>query len=323
MAKDIFYDLIYTDKVNQDSRTENQYRDQLNNLKYEFPIVKPFYQINFKKPLSVKRKFYSKLIENEVIKYFNSFIKSFDIETTEEEYFFLYKKYFNKYSQYLRNINEYIKTNDLTEKLYTKPTSHPKSDEAYILFFLKANAIMLFIELQERFSNYSTNEILTKEEIYEIFFNEDLPKNSQLIRISKQEVAVKDAGNLKMKKKKKSFGYKHNDSQNLLDILKRLQLKIDLIDEDISTIEKFQELLLSPNFIKFDIKIRLLCETTQFRYIVDKLKPHFNNLTPTSIEESGKFYTKNNVQLKKSNLYKNKVHNPKEKEGIDKIFKQL
>ncbi|WP_417236514.1 DUF6617 family protein, partial [Bizionia paragorgiae] len=60
--------------------------------------------------------------------------------------------------------------------LYLKPIQNDKSDEAYIISFLKANAMMLFMELQERFSELSDTEIYTIEELHEVFFNEEPPE---------------------------------------------------------------------------------------------------------------------------------------------------
>ena len=80
---------------------------------------------------------------------------------------------------------------------------------------------------------------------------------------------------------------------------------------------------MADNFNNIDYKIYLQCETTQFSYIVDVLKPFFTGFNPTSIERSGKFITKTGTPLKANNLHKNKVHNPKEKEEIDNIIQQL
>ena len=99
-------------------------------------------------------------------------------------------------------------------------------------------------------------------------------------------------------------------------------IKIDLLQNGIS-VEELHKLLIAKDFTQIDSQIYLECETTQFSYVVSKLKPFFNSFNPTAIERSGKFITKTGADLKANNLHKNKVHNPKEKEEIDKIIQQL
>ncbi|WP_394908034.1 DUF6617 family protein [uncultured Mesonia sp.] len=176
MAKDLFIDLLYVEKVTDDKRTENQFKELLNGFKKEYPITTPNYEIDFKKAYSNKRKYYIKLIENDYIKKFNAINDTLEANSTPGHLSFLYDKEFNRITNYLTQISNYISENDLDESLYLKPTNNYKSDEAYIISFLKANAMMLFMELQERFSELSDTEIYTIEELHEVFFNEEPPE---------------------------------------------------------------------------------------------------------------------------------------------------
>ena len=176
MAKDLFIDLLYVEKVTDDKRTENQFKELLNGFKKEYPITTPNYEIDFKKAYSNKRKYYIKLIENDYIKKFNAINDTLEANSTPGHLSFLYDKEFNRITNYLTQISNYISENDLDEGLYLKPNNNDKSDEAYIISFLKANAMMLFMVLQERFSELSDAEIYTIEELHEVFFNEEPPQ---------------------------------------------------------------------------------------------------------------------------------------------------
>lgn len=176
MAKDLFIDLLYVEKVTDDKRTDNQFKELLNGFKKEYPITTPNYEIDFKKAYSNKRKYYFKLIENDYIKKFNAINDTLEANSTPGHLSFLYDKEFNRITNYLTQISNYISENDLDESLYLKPTNNDKSDEAYIISFLKANAMMLFMELQERFSELSDTEIYTIEELHEVFFTEEPPQ---------------------------------------------------------------------------------------------------------------------------------------------------
>ena len=74
MAKDLFIDLLYVEKVTDDKRTENQFKELLKGFKKQYLNTTPKYEIDFKKAYSNKRKYYLKLIENEYIKNFNQMI---------------------------------------------------------------------------------------------------------------------------------------------------------------------------------------------------------------------------------------------------------
>ena len=68
MAKDLFIDLLYVEKVTDDKRTENQFKELLKGFKKQYLNTTPNYEIDFKKAYSNKRKYYFKLIENESIR---------------------------------------------------------------------------------------------------------------------------------------------------------------------------------------------------------------------------------------------------------------
>ncbi|MGG5486536.1 DUF6617 family protein [Gaetbulibacter sp. PBL-D1] len=176
MAKDLFIDLLYVEKVTDDKRTENQFKELLKGFKKQYLNTTPKYEIDFKKAYSNRRKYYLKLIETEYIKNFNQINDALEINTTPGHLSFLYDKEYNRIKNYLNQISNYVSDNDLDETLYLKPIQNDKSDEAYIISFLKANAMMLFMELQERFSELGDAEIYAIEELHEVFFKEEPPK---------------------------------------------------------------------------------------------------------------------------------------------------
>ncbi|NGX84708.1 DUF6617 family protein [Aequorivita sp. KMM 9714] len=322
MAKDLFTDILFVDKVTDDTRTDNQFKELIKGLKKEYPITTPKYEVEFKKAYSSKRKYYFKRIENDYIIKFNDLINELGTNSTPLHLSFLYDKVYNRITNYLTQISNYISENNIDENLYLKPTNTDQSDEAYIISFLKANAIMLFLELQERFSSLSDADVYTIEEIHEVFFNEAPPKKKILIPYSGEKLETNKRVSKHVFTNKNHFGFKSRNTDALLEVLKTLQFTIDLLQNNTS-IEDLHKLFTTDDFTKLDTKIYLQCETTQFSYVLDVLKPYFSNLKKSVIEQSGKFITKTGTPLKANNLYKNKVHNPKEKEVIDRIIQQL
>ena len=121
-----------------------------------------------------------------------------------------------------------------------------------------------------------------------------------------------------------SFGFK-GDIDALKIVLLQLSNQIDLVKEP-TTAEHLLTLLTSKDIKTITSEIFIGCETTEFRYIIDLWKPYFKNLTPTNIEKSNLFRSKDNpsTNLKAQNLYSSK-HQDKTKNQttIDNIFKHM
>jgi len=325
MTNDFFLDLLNNQILTKGDvvKTDNQFLDELSNLLHEIPIYTPNYEVEYKRPIYPIRKYHHRRISNETTSIFNKVFGVFSNSNLQEEYYLQYQKYHDFFSEILFNIRDYIEKNQITTKHYLNPEYNVHSDQAYIIFYLKANIIMLLMEIQDQFGHYSTNDILNIEEIYEFYFNESPPQKPLII-------STKNKHRLNNKKIEKiifkhqnSYGYKEKNSDALLSVLRHLQLRIDLVNESISSIEELHKLLMSKDFTLEDTNIYLSCETTQFSYIIRQLKPFFTKFNPTMIDISGKFYSKKGILIKKSNLYKNSVDNTKEKTEIDKIIKQL
>ena len=119
-----------------------------------------------------------------------------------------------------------------------------------------------------------------------------------------------------------SFGFTGKEDK-LKKVLIELCNKVELLNEDKTNTTELLSLLMSKDIKSGITPIYLNCETVQFRYIVDKLKNHFSNLTPTEIEKSECFYSKKSNLIKAQNLYSNKIGAPKDQSTIDNIINQL
>ena len=99
--------------------------------------------------------------------------------------------------------------------------------------------------------------------------------------------------------------------------------KIDLLIEDKTSSDDLFAVFTSRDLEANTKKIYLGCETTQFRYIIDKITLQFTNLKLKAIEKTKAFYSKNGTLITAQNLSAGKVDNPKEKGTIDNILKQM
>jgi hypothetical protein len=188
MAKDFVLDILHVDFISNDNRKESIFKDLLNGLEKEYYSVTPNYEINFKTAYSNKRKYYKAIIDFESIKKFNHMIDILHVQSTEVHLKFLCSQIYHTYTNYLNSISKYISQNRLDASLYVNPNNGEKSDEAFIIHYLKANAIMLFLELQARFQSLLDEQPYSPEEIHEVFFQEDPPKESLVVPYSGSEI---------------------------------------------------------------------------------------------------------------------------------------
>lgn len=325
MITDIFASLISITKgLHRDNRTERDFKELNNKLKTDIQYkAAPLFTIEFpEKPFGVKRKYFKSLIDVEATSKYNKLIEEFTDTDIEAICIFNYQVFYSQYRQFLIDVKKYIDNHNFQRESL-------KEENTYIIQYLKANMIWLYMELQERFSNYGSEDEMTIEEIHNYYFEEDLQVYDVIKVTSKTKEQKSNSINTKKTSikrkptKKVSFGYKHRDKEKLKTALKALVLKVDLLDENRTSIDDLYSLMTASNFEDIKSEIYLSCETTQFRYIIDAFKPYFTNFTPTLIEQTNLFYTKNNVPLTKTNLYKNKVFEPKAKADIDNIINQL
>lgn len=176
MYKDIINDLIYVKPVSKDERTDLQFNEDIKKIQKQYPIATPIYEIEFKKPLTPIRKYYSELLKSFITKKLNEIITNSKSDKLEEEYQYLYKSTENEIKQYFHFIREHISNNQLSEDLFKSSSKDKKSDEAYVIQFMKYNCIMLYMELQNRFKGKAEFEEMDLEEIQETYLYEESPK---------------------------------------------------------------------------------------------------------------------------------------------------
>ncbi len=191
----------------------------------------------------------------------------------------------------------------------------------FVLHLLKQQLIVLYFDIQE-LSKHSLDTIISLEDFYLTELNLPLSSIQPLEPVQQEETEESIVDDDKPIPNKFTFGFTGN-VENLKTVIRQLCIKADLINDDNTTQDEIINVLLAKDLANIRTNIHLNCETAIFRYIVDKLKPVFSNLKLIAIEKSALFYSKNGNLIKAQNLSSSKIDNPKLKEEIDRIFKQL
>lgn len=255
-------------------------------------------------------KYYSLLINKEVLRIFNAFLLKSNSWNSKVEIIYHTNILLRNIMALTRQVFKEMEERGFEEEQEEYSLSH------FVLQYLKHSLITLYFSVQEVHKEV-LEQTITVEDFYLLELNKPLASVQEIILTGNS--IIKDS-TIKVNKKF-SFGF-NGDKDRLKLVITQLNNTIELIDENSSETDLFNALT-AKALTKKSVKIRLGCETVQFSYIVNKLAQYFSNLTPTTIEESGLFYSKKNTLIKAQNLYKNKISSPKNQDTIDKIIKHL
>jgi hypothetical protein len=189
---------------------------------------------------------------------------------------------------------------EIKERGFEEAPTEQSSLPHFVLQLLRQHLTILFFDIQE-LSKASIDNPTSIEDFY--LLDLVLPK-VLITELSKVEIETEKAEK-SITKEKLSFGFKGNEAK-LKSVISSLNNQVEFLNEENCTAEQLVTILTSKALTTKMHKVYFGCETVQLRYIIDKLKDYFNNLTPTALEKSELFYTKTNKLLKAQNLYSNK-----------------
>jgi hypothetical protein len=206
---------------------------------------------------------------------------------------------------------------EIKERGFEEAPTEQSSLPHFVLQLLRQHLTILFFDIQE-LSKASIDSPTSIEDFYLLDLN--LPK-AQI-----PELKLLTPANIDFKGQEVlNFGFK-DDFEKLKSVVIQLCHQVEFLNEDVTSADELLKVFISKSILPNSVKIQIGCETKNFRYIVNKFKPYFHNLTLANIEKSQLFYSKSDNLITANNLSasnnKNAVE-PKEKATIDKIFKQM
>ncbi len=307
------------------NQNESRFRDQLLKLEMEKSLYPMTFQIHFLRPFSSKTRYYRRLITNEVIRICNKVHRFIEDDNIQDLY--VYHRNFMLHKSLpvrLTEVGKVIFARDYFWEFFDPNEPFLEEDfefrnDAFILQFLKTSLIHVFMELQEMYRFIDAKDLLIEKDFYPEFFKDAYPEKLFIENIKEHENDQPQV----LSDLPPSFGMKERDMNRLKLIIEHLTYKIALLDTDKCSLKNAIGILTSKDLSQYEAPIYLNCETSQFRYVLDKLKPMFTDLTLISIERSKLFYSKNGVLLRASNLSRIKSYDPKDQELIDDIFRYV
>jgi hypothetical protein len=159
--------------------TEAKYKQLLLEIKKEHFSFQPLHDVDFPKPLNAKRKYYYALIENDVIQYLNIFTSCISGALNENEKKYWVHNSLNKIlPQKFKDTKEVIEFHkyDL-EKIIGSSGNSAAFDDGYIIQFLRLQVLRIFLEIQDAYKDYASDEVFSFEELNAKYYSDSLPKS--------------------------------------------------------------------------------------------------------------------------------------------------
>lgn len=260
--------------------------------------------------------FYNLLITYETLRYYNTLLaKSEDWKEPVDIMYRIGKTLNNIKVLAIQSADELKERNFLTIPDQQSDLVH------YTLYYLKHSLIALYFSVQEIFKE-SINSPMSLEDFYLLELEEPLSR-IQPLDFADPGTSVQTNLNCDKKGKEKISFCFLGDKQKLKTMIVDLCREVQLLNEELTSVDHLLSVLTTKNITPDTIKIYLDCENTQFRYIVDGIALHFSNIRLSTIEKAGIFFSKNGTPLTSQNLSSGRVQNPKKKEDISNIIKQL
>lgn len=292
---------------------------ELNNDADRINIISPLIHIDLPKAQNTKCRFYFYLITNEVTRLTDLLHQFYSgpASLTDKTYIIN-----NVHAQTKHLIKE-------TTKEYQAGTHNEES--IYILQILRLSLVRFLLEVENLFPEIIKSPPTTDEELHFDLLDDELPEESifalseALLKFQTQSELENDDLELdEQYDRRKSFKFK-GDKGKLLNVIKQLTLKIDLLNTEKTTPEQFVEVLTAKDLNADLPKVYFNCETKQVRYVFDKLKDSFNELYLKRVGDSKLFHSSDSRIITYSNLSSStSKHLPaKNHQEIDEIFRSL
>jgi|GEM_PF-986805 len=173
--------------------SEAKFKQDLNDFKKTFHQFQPIYELSFPKPLSNKRKYFQTVLESEAIRFLNLIHQQINDSINDQaKNYLVHMALTRSLNEKLNEVHQIIMERDYNQDVLNSPlvsskTAPTQADDAYILFYLKHQLVMLFMEVQDNYRQFLSTEPLSENEIYLTYFHHTSPDPSFIIKASKIE----------------------------------------------------------------------------------------------------------------------------------------
>lgn len=287
----------------------------------EFPTMEQLHPLNFSSnlptPVTLINHFYKAIIDAEVARYFNAAIHNPLIKDNELDVPYQIGH------QSLKGIAGLCNqaNNEIIERAFETNNTAISDATYFALTYLRNSLLTLYFAIQKPFKEHLTTTYDSFED-YALYCLNDANFEFNLIEIETGNIDVKQTP---QKSNTLTFGFR-GDDERLLAVVKNLVLRMDFLNEQLTTIEQFIEVFTAKDLKGVKTKIHIACATTEFEEIMQQFQTVAKKFTPANIKKCRLFYTSEGTLIDDNLLYvtKNKSKIAKEKKDlISAIFQNI
>lgn len=177
-ALEVYHNLLLIDRPWLSANSDQKYQQLLPSVSKENYAQQPLYELTFPKALTPKRKYFFAVIENEARRYINaihSLIK--DASNEKEKKYWIHNTLTKKLKDKFVETENAIKANEfIFLAINDRQQTAAHKDNAYILQLLKYALIRIYVEIQDSYRDYVTDEPMTEADILGTYFQtEEVP----------------------------------------------------------------------------------------------------------------------------------------------------
>lgn len=157
---------------------QDKFKIDIQSLDEVVPGFTSRYVMSFFKPHTPKAKFYKKYIDNEAVNYINKVYYLVNQAADEDlRHYWVYTTLNKKLHQFLLDFAQELERQDykidyIDPNKQNQLKDREKSEETFIVHYLKHTIILIYLEIQNAFRNYLDEEPLEIADFYRNYFGE-------------------------------------------------------------------------------------------------------------------------------------------------------
>ncbi|MFY0673966.1 MAG: hypothetical protein JXQ87_11200 [Bacteroidia bacterium] len=173
--------------------TESRYKELLNDLKDADYKYQPKYKVQFDKPITAKRKYFKKKIDNAAVEYLNAIYEAVRTSKAEnQKTYHVYTALTRTLPSIMTDLCDLIYNYGYTELGYGSIGGHysfnSSTDEPYVFYYLEHQLIRLYLEISETYVDYRKDENLEIDELYIKYFRIPQPQEAKIVAAPEYKV---------------------------------------------------------------------------------------------------------------------------------------
>lgn len=293
-------------------KLDNRHFDR--NVKKDRLLKQLPYKSDYPVPVDANSMIYQELISVKCQCIYNEYLDT--AESLENNDCRAAEKILKEIGNFCRSVSQEIK------KVTTDKNYQCSELKYFVLWQLKLQLIDLYFSVQDLFKGQLKRTVKLVP-FYLLVLGETIYDIRELKRVDGLKAKPENKHNKNNSDADTIMSYGFiGDPNKLRCFLDKLSRRVEVVND----ISELLEVLTARQFVPGYKKIRILCHVNQFRFLIDKLQPWFEDLSLINIEKSGLFISRKGKPISSNYLSvctSRTLKPPKQWQVFESLFKEL